>query len=70
MWLIMGFRDNTYCDTPEPFFVGIFTEHHVAIENCKLLNKEKKDAAFYDVLTIEANKIYNYEWNVNEWNRI
>jgi len=64
MWLIMGFRDNADCDTLEPFFVGVFSEHHVAVETCKLLNTEKKDNAFYDVITIQANKVYDYEWNI------
>jgi hypothetical protein len=64
MWLIMGFRDVSSADAPEPFFVGIFQEHYVANEICKRLNKEKKDDAFYEIKQIQQNKVYDYEWNV------
>ena len=73
MWLIMGFRDTLSCDVPEPYFVGIFQEHHVALENCKSLNKEKKDDSFYEVQQIQLNKMYDYEWNVmdkDDYNQI
>lgn len=64
MWLMMGYRDTYLCDAPVPFFVGIFQEHSAAIETCKRLNREKKDDAFYEVKSIELNKVYDYEWNV------
>lgn len=64
MWLIMGFRETSSCDPPESFFVGIFQEHSVATVKCKQLNKEKKDDAFYEVKSIQPNKVYDYEWNV------
>jgi hypothetical protein len=64
MWLIMGFRESAYCDAPEAFFVGIFSEQSVALETCKSLNKAKKDNAFYDILIVQENTVYDYEWNV------
>lgn len=65
MWIILGFRDTLYCHTPVPFFVGMFLDYSIAIETRKKLNKESMDDAFYKVIPIEENTLYDYQWNVN-----
>jgi len=64
MWLILGFRDTLYCHTSSSFFVGIFSDYSIALETRKKLNKETMDDAFYKVIPIEENKLYDYQWTV------
>ena len=64
MWVLLGFMEISSRHPPQPFFAGLFTDHSVAMETCKRLNMNS--GVQYIVKVVEDNKLYDYDWNVND----